>query len=430
MRDVSGPEKYPRNLSIGQSIKAIGSLSGALVAVITIAGRWQGVDWQILFKIYTAILLLTVVLVALTRISERRDETAGSASFASCLSLLSNPFVLMMVLGIFVYVGAEVCISSGVNLYLGSEATGGSSLTDWLKGHLGVAVDTKTVGPLANALFFILLFVGRSSGSVVLNWISAAKLLVATVLLCIVGLLGLLLVHDQTAALVSVVLAGIGCANIFPLIFSITVNRMPERTNEISGLMVTAIVGGAVSAPLDGFRRRPDLGHHGVSRAAGVRGVLVVCRVGFPETARGQGKNHLKIDAHANRPRPTRRDDLGRRGNQVRFLGDSGQPGDRPARRPAEQRPRSGLVPGDDRGRIFAGPRRAGREARGHQLRLSGPGGLRGGDHRRPGQSARLPRRRAAGTDARSEVRPAGLPRTTTATCSPMARPSPACCRR
>jgi MFS transporter, FHS family, L-fucose permease len=253
MRDVSGPEKYPRNLSIGQSIKAIGSLSGALVAVITIAGRWQGVDWQILFKIYTAILLLTVVLVALTKVPEQKDERSHSASFASCLALLSNPFILMMVLGIFVYVGTEVCISSGVTVYLGSEGAGGSSVTDWLKAHLGLAIDAKTVGFVANALFFILLFIGRSSGSVLLNWMSAAKLLVATVLVTIVGLLGLLLIHDQTAALVSIVLAGIGCANIFPLIFSITVNHMPERSNEISGLMVTAIVGGAFLPPLMGL---------------------------------------------------------------------------------------------------------------------------------------------------------------------------------
>ena len=44
----------------------------------------------------------------------------------------------------------------------------------------------------------------------------------------------------------------LGCSNIFPLIFSITVDKMPERTNELSGLMVTAIVGGAVIPPITG----------------------------------------------------------------------------------------------------------------------------------------------------------------------------------
>ena len=46
---------------------------------------------------------------------------------------------------------------------------------------------------------------------------------------------------------------GLGFANIFPLVFSITVDKMPGRANELSGLMVTAIIGGAVLPPLMGL---------------------------------------------------------------------------------------------------------------------------------------------------------------------------------
>ncbi len=253
MRDVSGPEKYPRNLSVGQSIKAIGSLSGAFVAVLTTAGIWRGTRWEVLFPIYAAILAVTVIWVALTKIEDRRDEGIASASLASCLALLRNPFILMTVLGIFVYVGTEVCLSSGVNIYMKSDAMRNSSVIDWLKEQFGFVVSKKTMGLLSTALFGLLILVGRSLGAVVLNWISAPKLLVATVLVAIAGLLGLVLVHHQAAVVASVVLAGLGCANIFPLIFSITVNRMPERSNEISGLMVTAIVGGALLPPLMGL---------------------------------------------------------------------------------------------------------------------------------------------------------------------------------
>ena len=49
-----------------------------------------------------------------------------------------------------------------------------------------------------------------------------------------------------TAFLTPFILIGIGFANIFPLIFSICVDKMPEKTNEISGLMTTAIVGAAI----------------------------------------------------------------------------------------------------------------------------------------------------------------------------------------
>ena len=52
---------------------------------------------------------------------------------------------------------------------------------------------------------------------------------------------------------------------------------------------------------------------------------------------------------------------------------------------------------------------RARGKAGGHQLRLSRPGRLCFGRDRRPGQSAGLPRRRAAGPDARRGVRTAGV---------------------
>ena len=73
-----------------------------------------------------------------------------------------------------------------------------------------------------------------------------------TVSLAIVGIVALLL-GNQFIALAGVVLVGLGFANIFPLVFSITVDAMPERTNELSGLMVTAIVGGAFIPPIMGL---------------------------------------------------------------------------------------------------------------------------------------------------------------------------------
>jgi fucose permease len=50
-----------------------------------------------------------------------------------------------------------------------------------------------------------------------------------------------------------VFLIGLAVANIFPLVFSITVERYPARTNEISGLMMMAISGGAVIPILIGW---------------------------------------------------------------------------------------------------------------------------------------------------------------------------------
>jgi fucose permease len=237
VRDLSVPEKYSRNLSLAQFIKAIGSISASLI--IFFAAKWLNKDegWQIVFPIYVAALLATTILVALTRIEEHKVEAGKPATFRSCLALLGNSYVLVMVLGIFVYVGAEVCISTHMPMYLNKK----------------FSVDLKTQAILGNTYFFFGLLTGRFLGSVVLTWILAKKFLLATVLIAIVGLLGLLTAGDQMIANLSVMLAGVGCANVFPLIFSITIDSMPERSNEISGLMVTAIVGGAFLPPLMGL---------------------------------------------------------------------------------------------------------------------------------------------------------------------------------
>ena len=58
---------------------------------------------------------------------------------------------------------------------------------------------------------------------------------------------------SEIIAATSVFIIGLSFANIFPLVFSITVDSMPEKTNELSGLMVSAIVGGALIPPIMGF---------------------------------------------------------------------------------------------------------------------------------------------------------------------------------
>ena len=233
MRDVSAPGKYSRNLTIGQFVKAIGSLTGSLIPFA--AAKWFGLDWKILFPIYSASILLTLVIIGLTRIYEKKDASATPASFGSSLSLMRNPFIAMMVLGIFLYVGAEVSISSGTPILLSSK----------------FGIDLKTWGLLGNAFFFIAILTGRFLGSVILNYLQPKRFLLLTAFISAAGLL-LMIAPIQNLVIIGIFFTGLGFGNIFPLIFSITVDYMPERSNEISGLMVTAIVGGAFIPPIMG----------------------------------------------------------------------------------------------------------------------------------------------------------------------------------
>jgi fucose permease len=233
MRDVSEAGKFARNLTLGQFVKAIGSLSGPLIPVI--AARYFGADWKIIFPIYAVALLITLVAMGALRVQEKQPEHER-ATLGSCLSLLSNGYVLAMVGAIFLYVGAEVSVSSGIPLFLKER----------------YAIDINSVGLLGTGLFFMALTIGRLFGGLLLNWMNPRKFLLVTCAVSILGLLGLF-IPVATVAAVSFFVAGLGFANIFPMVFSIAVDSMPARTNELSGLMVTAIVGGAIIPPIMGF---------------------------------------------------------------------------------------------------------------------------------------------------------------------------------
>jgi fucose permease len=233
MRDVSEEGKYARNLSLAQFVKAIGSLSGPLIPVI--AARYFGASWKVIFPIYAVALLVTIVAVSMLHVTEEASKEKA-ATLGSCLALLKNGYVLAMVAAIFLYVGAEVSVSAGIPLFLKERFD----------------IDINRVGLIGTGLFFMALTIGRLTGGVVLNWMAPRKFFLATCAAAILGLVGLYM-PDRTVAVASFFLAGLGFANIFPLVFSITVESMPEHTNELSGLMVTAIVGGAILPPLMGL---------------------------------------------------------------------------------------------------------------------------------------------------------------------------------
>ena len=234
MRDVSDKGKYSRNLSLAQFVKAIGSLSGPVIPVI--AAAFFGADWKILFPIYAATLVITIISVFTLKVEENKFSEKDPVTLGSCLALLKNGYVFMMVAAIFLYVGAEVCMSSGIPIYLQSK--------------FGIKIEK--LGILGTGLFFTTLMIGRFLGGLILNWISPRKFFVTTVIVSLVALLGLF-TGMAAIVVISVILIGLGFANIFPLVFSITIDSMPQKTNELSGLMVTAIVGGAFIPPIMGL---------------------------------------------------------------------------------------------------------------------------------------------------------------------------------
>ena len=66
------------------------------------------------------------------------------------------------------------------------------------------------------------------------------------------GVVCMILAPSVLMAKISIFIIGLGAANTFPLVFAISLEKMPERSNEISGLMIMAISGGAILPPIMG----------------------------------------------------------------------------------------------------------------------------------------------------------------------------------
>ena len=232
LHDVAPSEKYSSYMSLSQFIKAIVSLLGPVITTMmaTLFG-----NWKLVFAVYAITSVVAVLWLYFTRIEEIKSSH-GAATFKSCFSLLKNKFIVVMVLGIFVLVGADV----GMN----------SNIANFLQNQFGLTLERASLGI---SLYFTALMIGRFSGAVILNWISSRRFLLLTAIVAFVSLVGMLLTHSVLLVQIAIFMVGLGSANLFPLIFSIALEKMPDRSNEVSGLMIMAVSGGAFIPPLMGM---------------------------------------------------------------------------------------------------------------------------------------------------------------------------------
>ncbi|MFA5819853.1 MAG: MFS transporter [Bacteroidales bacterium] len=231
LHDVAPHEKYSSYMSFSQFIKAIVSLLGPVIT--TLMATMFG-NWKLVFAIYAFTSVLAIIWLYFTQIEETKSSH-GAATFKSCFSLLKNKFIVVMVLGIFMLVGADV----GMN----------SNIANFLQNQFGLTLERASLGI---SLYFTALMIGRFSGAVILNWISARRFLLLTAIVALISLVGMLLAPSVLMAQVAIFMVGLGSANLFPLIFSIAIEKMPDRSNEVSGLMIMAVSGGAFLPPLMG----------------------------------------------------------------------------------------------------------------------------------------------------------------------------------
>ncbi len=249
--DVVPANRASSFLSFSQFIKAIGSMIGAPLAAL-LAARFG--DWKLLFLVFGVVSILSALWLGSLKIDENAiPET--KATFGSSFKLLGTGFVFMMVLAIFLVVGIDVGFNSNSGQFL-------------IK-RFGM---DPTAAESGRSVYFFGRMLGTFAGAIILTKISSGRFFMWTSVLGIICLIALLLVSSPLLAWGLVFMFGLAVANIFPLVFSLTVEKFPARSNEISGLMVMAISGGAVIPLLIGWVS--DLSNVAIGMS-----ILIVCLV-------------------------------------------------------------------------------------------------------------------------------------------------------
>ncbi len=251
---VLGDKNLASTLTFGQFVKAIASF---LAPYLAMWGATQvipsfGLDWRVLFLIYFVVGILATLLLGFTPIHEERAEGKAS-SFVECFKLLGTPIVLLSFLGIMCHVGIDV----------GTNTTAPKILME----RLGMSLNEAA---FATSLYFIFRTIGCLTGSFFLRVLSNRTFFIASVVMMALSMLLLFVGTEKWVLYTAIALVGYGNSNIFSICFAQALTSMPEKQNEVSGLMIMGLFGGTVFPLLMGF----------MSDAMGQAGAVLVMAVG------------------------------------------------------------------------------------------------------------------------------------------------------
>lgn len=222
-------DKLASTLTFGQFVKAIASFLAPILAAwgATTYLPTFGLGWRALFVIYAIVSLLSISALAATPIDEERPDKASGIK--ECVKLLGSPFILLCFLGIMCHVGIDV----------GTNTTAPKIIME----RLGLPLEEAG---FATSVYFIFRTAGCFLGAFILRSMSPKIFFGISVVMMLVAM-GMLFVCDTlTAIYVALGLIGFGNSNIFPIVFSQALMASPAQKNEVSGLMIMGLFGGAI----------------------------------------------------------------------------------------------------------------------------------------------------------------------------------------
>lgn len=213
-------------LTAGQLIKAISAFVGPLLAAFC---SLQLGNWEMMFLIYAGITLLSTIWLYMTTIEKEVVNNRATSSIGSTFQLLKDRRILILFFGIICVVGLDV----GMN----------TVTPKLLMTRLDLA---KEVAGYGTSWYFAARTFGAFLGVLILTKLSERTYFAINMLVALLALIGLIFSFSYTGILMWVCLIAFCAAGVFSVIYSLALRIQPDRANEISGLMITGVSGGAV----------------------------------------------------------------------------------------------------------------------------------------------------------------------------------------
>jgi FHS family L-fucose permease-like MFS transporter len=164
-------------------------------------------------------------------------EAEGGHAVVKDDSIWKHPNLVLGAIGIFTYVGAEVAIGSFLVNYLHEPNIGSLSLETAAK---------------VLSIYWLGAMVGRFIGSYVLRHMPPRRVLAANAFIA-AALVCISMASTGHVAMVSILAIGFFNSIMFPTIFTLGIEGLGPLTGEGSGMLNTAIVGGAIIPLVQGF---------------------------------------------------------------------------------------------------------------------------------------------------------------------------------
>ncbi len=239
MSNVVDKAQLTSRISLGQFVKA---LCAALTPVFVYLTATALGNWKLLFPLYGLLTVVGALWLLVTKIPDERrqgGERSQPTSFGSCFKMLRHPYVLAMTVGILFSVGADVGFSVAI--------------PEYLKNVYNVELNRAGMGP---TVYFVAKTIAAFLGAIVFARISAAKCFPWCMAVGLLATAAIPLVASPLVFLICVFVVALMTANSFGMCMGLAIDKVPEKTNEITALMVMAIVGGGIVSALLGVAQQ------------------------------------------------------------------------------------------------------------------------------------------------------------------------------